>query len=737
MKALPEKTIRNASRRTFPLRYGILEKRNLLTSYLVDTLLDDASGIPDGKLSIREAVIAASTNAAFGDAPAGEGVLDEIRFDVTLQDATITLAGAALQLTEGISFWGGDRNVTIDAADQSRVFELSGPGDFNLSGMTLSGGTAETGGGIFASGSSAVRLTRMTLVDNEATGEGGGGMYVDGPYLVSFDDSAVDGNDASGPAGRGGGVLSRGGYLYLNATDVTHNTAAFAGGGIALTGGQGSFYSARLQGNRAGDDGQTVGGEGGAVSMAGSATLVQFFGGELKGNAASTNGGGFSAAAPAGAVYFRGTVVHDNVAEGGNSLRSEGGGGIHMAGGQLRLFDSAVTANRADDGTYRSTGGGILLVDSDLYARDSHFQANETLGAGGAIALRDGSALLERVDVGGDGPGEGNRAGSPLLSASGLGAGIFANADSRVTMTGGSLSGNQVLGEGGGFWNSRLATFNGRGGLRVEGNLATSPDTGRGGGGIFNDGGRVHLNDAEFLDNRVVDSPRGGGGAVANDDGSFVATDTRFYRNQATHAGGGIRTAGGYLKLVDSELGGIAPADGNLSQGEGGGLWAGGVGDSRVVFDNTLVGSNRAGDIGGGAYLGITSVLIHNGSRFFHNEVVSSQSRGGGLYVAFGSVQIKNASLEGNRAARAGGGAFLKKGETRFVETSVSGNTAGQRGGGVFNGAFLRLAGSEIVGNRALENGGGIFNASGADALAVDTLFESNDPNDYWPLDSL
>ena len=59
----------------FPLLEN-LETRRLLANIVVNTLGDAASdgdGSTDGQISLREAIIAANTNAAFGDANAALG----------------------------------------------------------------------------------------------------------------------------------------------------------------------------------------------------------------------------------------------------------------------------------------------------------------------------------------------------------------------------------------------------------------------------------------------------------------------------------------------------------------------------------------------------------------------------------------------------------------------------------------------------------------------------------------
>ena len=67
-------------RKAKSLDFSLLETRSLLTTFVVDTLADGAGADSDGMLSLREAIVAANTNAAFADAPAGEADGDIIRF---------------------------------------------------------------------------------------------------------------------------------------------------------------------------------------------------------------------------------------------------------------------------------------------------------------------------------------------------------------------------------------------------------------------------------------------------------------------------------------------------------------------------------------------------------------------------------------------------------------------------------------------------------------------------------
>ncbi|MEM7785489.1 MAG: hypothetical protein AAF623_19235, partial [Planctomycetota bacterium] len=116
MKSNTKRNNRNqtqAKRRKSRLKYENLERRDLLTTFIVNSLADDASGVPDGFVSLREAIIAAETNAAFGDAAAGMTDGDVIRFDDSLGGQVINLTSGSFWITEDLAIFGGDLQITV------------------------------------------------------------------------------------------------------------------------------------------------------------------------------------------------------------------------------------------------------------------------------------------------------------------------------------------------------------------------------------------------------------------------------------------------------------------------------------------------------------------------------------------------------------------------------------------------------------------------------------------------
>ena len=202
--------------------------------------------------SLREATVAANTDAAFGGCPPGSGA-----DTIPLAGGTylLTIAGPAVEnasasgdldlLTDMTISHTGLTPAVIDAGGIDRIFHaFGGTVVLNISGLTLrngiaaggqeggamfsgailtmsnvtvSGSTGGNGGGIsFASGSAT--LTNVTFSGNRAPGNGGG--FVTGPNLVTtFRNVTVTNNtadsDGSG-SGNGGGVSVLAGGMNLS-----------------------------------------------------------------------------------------------------------------------------------------------------------------------------------------------------------------------------------------------------------------------------------------------------------------------------------------------------------------------------------------------------------------------------------------------------------------------------------------------------------------------------------------
>src|SRR5262249_5605690 len=140
---------------------------------------------------------------AIGQANASS-VADTIAFSSLFNTPqSITLAGSQLQLTDhaATTITGPGANLlTISGGGKSRVFEVYGSA--SISGLTITGGSADYGGGLRNEGG-ALALTNCTISGNHASIDGGG-VYTHKGGATTIYECAVSENTA---AHRGGGIF--------------------------------------------------------------------------------------------------------------------------------------------------------------------------------------------------------------------------------------------------------------------------------------------------------------------------------------------------------------------------------------------------------------------------------------------------------------------------------------------------------------------------------------------------
>jgi CSLREA domain-containing protein len=211
--------------------------------------------------SLREAVQASNTDAAFNGCPAGSG-LDEIVlgngvYEFDRSDTGTGNDNGDLEVTTGdsltISHAGGSRSV-IDALDVDRVFNVEAAASLAISGVELRGGraTSQNGGGVANQG--ILTMTNATVADNEIlTGGYGAGIWSFGG-TVNLTNVTISGNTAP-PAspGAGGIYLNTPGNVLTNVTITNNNGGGGAGGGINLSSPAGlTIQNTIIAGNLAG-----------------------------------------------------------------------------------------------------------------------------------------------------------------------------------------------------------------------------------------------------------------------------------------------------------------------------------------------------------------------------------------------------------------------------------------------------------------------------------------------------
>ena len=717
-----------------------LEDRTLLTNYVVDAAtddVDDVDGNSDGLISLREAINAANSNAAFGDAPAG-GASDTITFAASLQGATISLFTGFSYFVGGggdLTIDGGGQGISLNANDAGRILEM----------RPDSGASATVQGG-------------LTFEHGDATGEAiddGGAILITGDGTINLQDLTVKDNKADGA---GGGILVLGGTVNLSGLTVEHNTSNFAGGGILVAGG-----------------------------------MVTDSGSVIRNNTAEFHGGGIGVVF-GGDLTLNGTMILDNTVTGSFSSSSAGGGGgIYIEdpgrGTSLNATGISVIGNTAQDvsATNGGHGGGILVFgnEASVSLTDSLVSDNMAARDGGQIN-NQGIMLLTNTTV------EGAVTEGMPVTAAVRGGGIFNASGANLTMTGGSITGGlatqggglfsqgrtQISGatiqsniatlDGGGLWNSASSLLLLQGGTLVQNNTAS----GQGGGGIFNQGGgaqqpggRLAIAGGVTISGNTADGTAGSGGGIFSVNGVLTIDDSAVTGNSAVRAGGGIEMITGTVELTNTNLdgnmalggGANAPGNGgglhvtgqpgqvgyvrifggtvnnNTANKEGGGLWNEG-GNIMVVRQGAIVSGNTASgdeadDGGGGIFNNGGRLSIGEGAQITSNHANGALGSGGGIFTTESGVSLSAALVSGNTAVRAGGGIEMVRGLVTITGSMIEMNRA--LGGGVGapgNGGGIHISGttgfprvdvigSEIDQNAAAISGGGIWMQAGSVVL--------------------
>ena len=741
--------------------YNTLEQRLALTTFVVTSLADVIGD--DGLVTFREAIVAANTNAASGDAAAGEATGDVIQFDPSLADGTINLTEGQLTISDDLTVQAGGLNITVDAQGQSRAFEITGSERVSLGRINVTGGVADIGGGVLASGSGNLIVFGGVYSDNVATGDGGGAIYSAGGNLNVSGGATFEGNLANGTSGSGGAIFNEGGTAVANDVTFFDNVANRAGGAIEITGGDLFLTSITAFRNVAGPEGSAAPGNGGVLHVTAGDTVV-VRDSALTVNRAASEGGALWNQAGTRLLVFN-SDINFNSALGDGA--DNGGGAIFNNGGDLVISGGGFTTNTAT-GTAGS-GGAIFSVDGRIVISDeASFIGNSSSRAGGAIEIVDG----ELFDT--DSGYSANNAGGLEPASTGNGGAIHITGTALSAFSGTRFFVNSAASEGGGFWNSAESSVFFNNDVDFSFNSAFGNDADNGGGAIFNNGGAVVVNGGTFSTN-TASGTAGSGGAILSVDGRvLVQADSEFRSNRSARAGGAVELIDGEFFDTNSlyvsnrtgffqdagEFVEISPGTGNggafhitgtgtsaffgtqlmqnVAANEGGAVWN--SASSSIFLTDALLSDNTANgddaDNGGGALFNNGGDVFVNGSLFFGNDADGTAGSGGAIFSVDGRVVVTGDSqFSDNRSVRAGGAIEIIDGDFFDTDTFYSGNSTGDSlpanpgNGGAFHvtgTATSAFNGTFFSDNRAGSEGGAIWNAAGSTMFLTDVVISSN-----------
>ncbi len=338
----------------------------------VTTLIDENDGIETGGVSLREAINAAASG-------------DQILFDSSLENQTITLTNGELVIAESLTINGdtdGDpetRNITIDADGNSRVFKVDDENIEISKTVTIDGLTITGGGSLdsfsYDSGMGIDNRENLTITNSTVSGNhaanGTGGIRNSSRAIINISNSVIsdnigtDGGLIAGPGGIAspGGIYNSGTATISNSTisgNTSINSYYYGGGGIFNIG-LATISDSIISNNSASSLGGGI--DNGRLGVSGSNLIVT--NSTITGNTASSGGGIYNSTDDASAsinnstisgnrARFGGGISNSNVLDISNSTISGNtavreGGGIFNAFGTANIISTIIATNTAQE----------------------------------------------------------------------------------------------------------------------------------------------------------------------------------------------------------------------------------------------------------------------------------------------------------------------------------------------------------------------------------------------------
>jgi hypothetical protein len=548
------------------------------------------NGDDDGPGSLRQAVARACSGAV-------------ITFD---GDHTIGLTSDRLAINTDLTIDGGQHNITIDASGvglnyfNGGVMAIGGH-SVVLNHLTLTGGTAWAGGGIYNNGT--LTIENSTIHGNQAFGysQPGGGIYNTGTLTLTS--SSIRNN---GTASAGAGIYSTANTtLTISDTLIEQNSASLDGGGLLLAENTIAAIENSTFARNSGRDGGGIASFG-ALTIRGSSfisnsantqviDIFQSYGG---------NGGGLR-------VFAGGSVAISDSSFSQNKADAYGGG-VSIENGSLSTIEGSAFSNNT-----ASHGAGVTASGTQLTIRATTFEQNSADGFAGGLYAQNGSVTVSDSEFTGN---TGILGGAAAESDATLDVNDTSFVNNTSQMWGGALYGC--------FGNLTLNRSS------LLSNVADTSKNGYGGAIFFHCGGTLTVNDSELLENQASY-----GGALSIWDGNVAINSSTLAGNTAE---------GGMLDNPDAchEDCDIRDENGNVigycatdcapppePDSRGGAIYSSG---DLSINNSTL--SNNSADIGGGG------VYAEYGSAAISGSTIAGNGagEGGGLLNFWGELHVVN-----------------------------------------------------------------------------------------------
>ena len=715
--------------------------------YIVTSLENTIAN--DGVLTFLEAFQAANTNAAVGDAPAGETDLqDVIRFAEGLS-GTVSVNGGELLIQDDLMIEGPETaSLIFDAGGQNRVFTIEPDVSVYLSDIIITGGSASEGGGIYNQGNLSVVSSLLT--ENDAT-QKGGGIYNLGTLEILDSTLSSNTSDVTND-NHGGGAIYNEGDLTINGSTLAGNEANYTdtnsnlyytgGGAIYNNAGSLTLTDSVLSENSSERNGGAIYNHLGTVVIDGSTiseNTAQCDGGGIDNTVTSESGVASLtitnstiahniAADRGGGLYHRAlvgnaTIVITNTTLFGNTAGSKGGGIYGLSSNDattITITNATIAANVTIEAD--AFGGGICLegdfssailnntivaANTSATGTDVYLQESELTGANNLIGDGSEQTLVDGTD--GNQVGTSSEPLDPMLSQwtqleDGT-WGYYLLPDSPAIDAGDDALALDPEGE--------LLELDRYGNARVSGDfidigavegatqetssvtyLVTSLEN-----TIAKDGELTFIEafQAANCNQAIGDAPAG----------SFAQQDIIQFAEDLT---GTILLDGNELVIIGS-----LSIEGDDSEG----IMFDAAGQSRVFLVQPNADANFSGITITGGSEEDGGAIYNRGSLAIDDATIKENSvsnLGGGIYNE-GTLTLTNVTLSDNAASSGGG--IANEGSMTILRSTLSDNSAEAKGGGIYTEGSMSLTYSTISGNTSAAHGGGIYSDSFSESITL------------------
>jgi hypothetical protein len=299
------------------------------------------------------------------------------------------------------------------------------------------------------------------------------------------------------------------------------------------------------------------------------------------------------------------------------------------------LSNSVIAHNRA-----KWDGGGIEIVESTAFVRNSQIYANSNQGAGGGIHISDQSTATV----------EGNRIWENITTGW-AGGGMFVGSGSSATISANEILSNTVKDNGGG-----IIVFDETTEAEIQGNIIRG-NRARGGGGIEVSSGAVNIH-SNTITNNVATEWSGAGLKL------HAASASVSYNTIA-----GNQTSGGDTSGIEISGDSAATVDANTIINNGDSHHCVNINDNTapVILTNNVIANN-----------GCVGVIIHGNSQ---NVTITNNTISAGRYdgilvwgpTASASLIRNNIVTDSNFGINAGDGGTI----VRMDHNNAYGNRRG------------------------------------------------------------